>query len=97
MNKILKQKFIENYNMEMVAIELMDLIEDVDITGIILETFINKKFREDFMYGELYELFKDEVDKRDLKILLENMGYNFVDLDILDEESKQKYSKATEN
>lgn len=93
MNKILKQKFIESYNMEMVAIELMDLIEDAGI----LETFINKKFREDFMYGELYELFKDEVDKRDLKILLENMGYNFVDLDILDKESKQKYGKATEN
>ena len=28
MNNILRQKFIENYNMEMVAVELMNLIEE---------------------------------------------------------------------
>ena len=43
------------------------------------------------MYGELYELFKDEVDKEDLKVLLENMGHNFVDLDELSEEEKERY------
>ena len=91
MNNILRQKFIENYNMEMVAVELMNLIEEIDMTREVLENFINEKFGEDFMYGELYELFKDEVDKEDLKVLLEDMGHDFVDLDELDEEEKEKY------
>lgn len=91
MNNILRQKFIENYNMEMVAVELMNLIEEIDMTGEVLENFINEKFGEDFMYGELYELFKDEVDKEDLKVLLEDMGHDFVDLDELDEEEREKY------
>ena len=91
MNNILRQKFIENYNMEMVAVELMNLIEEIDTTGEVLENFINEKFGEDFMYGELYELFKDEVDKEDLKVLLEDMGHDFVDLDELDEEEREKY------
>ena len=88
---ILRQKFIENYNMEMVAFELTNLIEENDTTGEVLENFINEKFGEDFMYGELYELFKDEVDKEDLKVLLEDMGHDFVDLDELDEEEREKY------
>ena len=91
MSNILRQKFIENYNMEMVAFELMNLIEEIDMTGEVLENFINEKFGEDFMYGELYELFKDEVDKEDLKVLLEDMGHDFVDLDELDEEEKERY------
>ena len=91
MNNILRQKFIENYNMEMVAVELMNLIEEIDTTGEVLENFINEKFGEDFMYGELYELFKNEVDKEDLKVLLEDMGHDFVDLDELDEEEREKY------
>ena len=91
MNNILRQKFIENYNMEMVAVELMNLIEEIDMTGEVLENFINEKFGEDFMYGELYELFKNEVDKEDLKVLLEDMGHDFVDLDELDEEEKERY------
>lgn len=91
MNNILRQKFIENYNMEMVAVELMNLIEEIDTTGEVLENFINEKFGEDFTYKELYELFKDEVDKEDLEVLLEDMGHDFVDLDELDEEEKEKY------
>ena len=43
MNNILRQKFIENYNMEMVAVELMNLIEEIDMTGKVLENFIAKK------------------------------------------------------
>ena len=91
MSNILRQKFVENYNMEMVAVELMNLIEEIDMTGEVLENFINEKFGEDFMYGELYALFKDEVDKEDLKVLLEDMGHDFVDLDELDEEEREKY------
>ena len=91
MNNILRQKFIENYNMEMVAVELMNLIEEIDITGEVLENFINEKFGEDFMYGEIYDIFKDEMSKEDLKSLLKNMGHDFVDLDELDEEEREKY------
>ena len=91
MSNILRQKFIENYNMEMVAVELMNLIEKIDMTVEVLENFINEKFGEDFMYGELYELFKDELHKEDLKVLLEDMGHDFVDLDELDEEEREKY------
>ena len=91
MNNILRQKFIENYNMEMVAVELMNLIEEIDVCGEVLENFINEKFREDFMYGEIYDIFKDEMSKEDLKSLLKNMGHDFVDLDELDEEEREKY------
>ena len=41
MSNILRQKFIENYNMEMVAVELMNLIEEIDMTEEVLENFIN--------------------------------------------------------
>ena len=40
---------------------------------------------------KFYELFKDEVDKEDLKVLLEDMGHDFVDLDELNEEEREKY------
>ena len=91
MSNILRQKFIENYNMEMVAVELMNLIEEIDMTGEVLENFINEKFGEDFMYGEIYDIFKDEMSKEDLQCLLEDMGHDFVDLDELDEEEREKY------
>ena len=48
MSNILRQKFIENYNMEMVAVELMNLIEESDMTGEVFENFINDKLGEDF-------------------------------------------------
>ena len=87
---VLKRKILEHFNMELVALELMNLIEEIDMTGKVLENFVNEKFEEDFMYGELYELFKDEVDKEDLKVLLEDMGHDFVDLDELEEEEREK-------
>ena len=83
----LKGLFIKNYNMEMVAYDLMDLIDDE-----VLERFMLDKFGEDFMYGELFDIFKDEVgDKETLQCLLEDMGHNFVDLDELTDEEKEKY------
>lgn len=88
---ILKRKFLEHFNMERIALDLMNLIEEIDMTGEVLENFINENFGEDFMYGELYDIFKDEMSKEDLKVLLENMGHDFVDLDELDEEEREKY------
>ena len=89
--RILRDKFCENFKVNHLTLELMNLIEEIDVSGEVLENFINEKFGEDFMYGELYELFKDEVDKEDLKVLLEDMGHDFVDLDELDEEEREKY------
>jgi len=83
----LKELFIRNFNMEMVAVDLMDLIDDE-----VLEKYIFDEFNNNFMYGELYDLFKDEVgDKETLQCLLEDMGHDFVDLDELDEEEREKY------
>lgn len=88
---ILKRKFIENFNMERIAVDLMDLIEETDMTSEVLSNFMYENFNENFMYGEIYDLFKDELSKEDLQILLENMGHNFVDLDELSDEEKEKY------
>ena len=88
---ILKRKFIENFNMERIAVDLMDLIEEIDMTSEVLSNFMYENFNENFMYGEIYDLFKDELSKEDLQILLEDMGHNFVDLDELSDEEKEKY------
>lgn len=78
---LLRRKFIENYNMEMVSTDLMYLIDEIDTTGSALDDFINKKFSEDFTYEELYNLFKDEVSEEDLKDILESMGFKYIKLD----------------
>jgi len=82
----LRNLFIQNYNMELVALDLMDLIDDE-----VLEKFMLEKFSEDFMYGELFDIFSQYLDKETLQCLLEDMGFDFVDLDELDEEEKEKY------
>ena len=89
---ILKRKFIENFNMERIALDLMDLVDELDMTADnILDNFIYEQFNEEFMYGEIYNIFKDEMSKEDLQCLLEDMGHDFVDLDELDEEEREKY------
>lgn len=82
----LRNLFVQHYNMEMVAFDLMALIDDE-----VLEKFILDKFSEDFMYGELFDIFSPYLDKETLQCLLEDMGFDFVDLDELDEEEKEKY------
>ena len=89
--RILRDKFCENFKVNHLTLELMNLIEEIDVSGEVLENFINEKFGEDFMYGEIYDIFKDEMSKEDLKSLLKNMGHDFIDLDELDEEEREKY------
>lgn len=83
--ELLKQKFIEEFNIEILIDEVLDLIEENK-----LKKYIYNKFKENFIYEEIYNCFKNELSKEDLKILLEDMGNDFIDLDNLKEE-KTKY------
>lgn len=74
--EFLKEQFIKNFNMEMVAIDLLSLIDND-----ILYDYIIKEFNENFTYKELYNLFKNEMSKEDLKDLLTEMGHDFLDLE----------------
>lgn len=71
-----KTKLIENFNMEMVARDLLDLIDEDT-----LYDFIISEFNENFTYEELYKLFSKDMNKEDLKDLLTEMGHDFVELE----------------
>ena len=89
---ILRDKFCENFKVNHLTREIMDLVDELDMTADnILDNFIYEQFNEEFMYGKIYDIFKDEMSKEDLQCLLEDMGHDFVDLDELDEEEREKY------
>ncbi len=67
-----KRVFIQNFNMERVASELLDMIQEDE-----LYEFIIRQFNENFTYEELYKLFKNDMNDEDLQCLLEEMGHNF--------------------
>lgn len=67
-----KRVFIQNFNMERVASELLDMIQEDE-----LYEFIIRKFNENFTYEELYKLFKNDMNDEDLKSILEEMGHDF--------------------
>ena len=71
-----KNKFVENFNMEMVAKDLLDMIDED-----VLYHYIIHEFNENFTYEELYNLFKNEMSKEELKDLLTEMGHDFIDLE----------------
>ena len=90
--RILRDKFCENFKVNHLTLEIMDLVDELDMTADnVLDNFICGQFNENCTYGEIYDIFKDEMSKEDLKSLLENMGHDFVDLDELDEEEREKY------
>ena len=64
--------FIQNFNMERVASELLDMIQEDE-----LYEFIIRQFNENFTYEELYKLFKNDMNDEDLKSILEEMGHDF--------------------
>ena len=45
-NEILRENFVRNFNMERLASDLMDLIEDTDKTGTVLTNFIKQEFKD---------------------------------------------------
>lgn len=85
---VLKQKFVEEFNPERVIWDLLNLIDEDKLLEYLLE-----KFKNEFSYEEVYHLFKNcgELNEEDLQILLENMGYDYVNIDELDEEEREKY------
>lgn len=86
MNSILREEFVKNFNLEMVATDLMDLIDKDK-----LENYMLNEFKENFTYGEVYDLFKNYMNEEDLKDFLEQMGHDFVDLDNLEDDEKDNY------
>ena len=91
MYELLRRKFNEEFNVNNICLDLMGLIDEIDMTYEVLDNYIANEFNDNFTYGELYDLFKDYLSKDRLKILLEYLGHDFVDLDELDEEEKEKY------
>ena len=67
-----KRVFIQNFNMERIASELLDMVEENE-----LYEFIIRQFNENFTYEELYNLFKNDMNDEDLQYLLEEMGHDF--------------------
>ena len=67
-----KRVFIQNFNMERVASELLNMIQEDK-----LYKFIIRQFNENFTYEELYNLFKNDMNDEDLQCLLEEMGHDF--------------------
>lgn len=90
MYELLRRKFNEEFNVNNICLDLMGLIDEIDMTYEVLNNYIANVFNNSFMYGELYDLFKDYLSKDKLKILLEYLGHDFVDLDELNEEEKGK-------
>lgn len=89
--KLLRRKFNEEFNVNHICLDLMGIIDEMDMSYGVLDNYIANKFNDSFMYGELYDLFKDYLSKDKLKMLLEYLGHDFVDLDELDKEEKEKY------
>ena len=83
---ILRQKFYQEFNVERCVSDIMDLVDEKDLKAYMIE-----EFGDSFMYGELFDLFKDEMGKEDLQGLLEEMGFTYVDLDELNEEERKDY------
>jgi len=82
----LRQKFYEHFNLERCASDIMDMVDEQD-----LQNYICEQFGDSFMYGELFDIFKDELSEEDLQGFLEDLGFEYINLDELDEEERQKY------
>lgn len=82
----IKERFIENFDTNKLSIDLIDLIDEDKLINYIID-----EFNGSYMYGELFDLFNDYLDKETLKILLEYMHHDFIDLDELEDEEREIY------
>ena len=67
--EILKMLFIQNFNMEMVASDLIDMVAPKK-----LEKYLYEKFKKEFNVEELEELFGEFMDKKEIEETFKKMG-----------------------
>lgn len=65
----LKELFIQNFNMEMVASDLIDMVAPKK-----LEKYLYEKFKKEFNVEELEELFGNFMDKKEIEETFKKMG-----------------------
>ena len=65
----LKELFIQNFNMEMVASDLLDMVAPKK-----LEKYLYEKFKKEFNVEELEKLFGNFMDKREIEETFKKMG-----------------------
>lgn len=65
----LKELFIQNFNMEMVARDLIDMVAPKK-----LEKYLYEKFKKEFNVEELEELFRSFMDKKEIEETFKKMG-----------------------
>lgn len=65
----LKELFIQNFNMEMVASDLIDMVAPKK-----LEKYLYEKFKKEFNVKELEELFGNFMDKKEIEETFKKMG-----------------------
>lgn len=65
----LKELFIQNFNMEMVASDLINMVAPKK-----LEKYIYEKFKKEFNVEELEELFGNFMDKKEIEETFKKMG-----------------------
>lgn len=74
--ELLKENFFKEFNTEYFVTDLMELIDKDK-----LKNFLRETFNENFSYEELYELFRNQLNKDELKELLEELDHDFIDLE----------------
>ena len=52
--QFLKTMFIQEFNVNNIGIELLDIVEENK-----LKDYIYRQFKENIMYGEIFRIFKD--------------------------------------
>lgn len=65
----LKELFIQNFNMEIVARDLIDMVAPKK-----LEKYLYEKFKKEFNVEELEELFGNFMDKKEIEETFKKMG-----------------------
>ena len=86
--EILKMLFIQNFNMEMVESDLIDMVAPKK-----LEKYIYQKFKDEFDIEELEELFENFMNEEDIEETFKNMGMGkhifIVEYETLENETKK--------
>ena len=86
--EILKMLFIQNFNMEMVASDLIDMVAPKK-----LEKYIYQKFKDELDIEELESLFENLMNKEEIEETFKNMGMGknifIVEYETLENETKK--------